>query len=118
MEISDLMNMLKNPQAIQAKANELRQKTAALRATGQAGGGMVKITLSGEMEMLECSIAPEVIDPADGKMLEDLVRAAHHDAAERIQEAIRQQLADTMGGLAPGMLPPGMFGGGNPFGSI
>lgn len=113
MEISDLLNALKNPQAIQAKANELRQKTAAIRATGQSGGGMVKVTLSGEMEMIECAIAPEVIDPADSKMLEDLIRAAHHDAAERIQEAIRQQLSESMGGA-----PPGMFGSGGPLGGF
>ena len=115
MEISDLMNMLKNPQAIQAKANELKQRTAALRATGQSGGGMVKVTLSGEMEMLECSIAHEVVDPADPGMIADLVRAAHHDAAERIQEAIRQQLTEAMGGMP---LPGGMFGGGSPFGGL
>ncbi|HWR12523.1 MAG TPA: YbaB/EbfC family nucleoid-associated protein [Rectinemataceae bacterium] len=113
MEISDLMNMLKNPQAIQAKANELKQKTAAIRATGQSGGGMVKVTLSGEMEMLECSIAPEAIDPSDPKMIEDLIRAAHHDAAERVQEAIRSQMSEMMGGM-----PAGMFGGGNPFGGF
>ncbi|MHB9153827.1 MAG: YbaB/EbfC family nucleoid-associated protein [Spirochaetales bacterium] len=115
MEISDLLNMLKNPQAIQAKANELKQKTAAIRAIGQSGGGMVKVTLTGEMEMLECSIAPEVVDPTDSKMLEDLIRAAHHDAAERVQEAIRQQLTESMGGMA---MPPGLFGGGNPFGGL
>ncbi len=115
MELSDLMNMLKNPQAIQAKANELKQRTAALRATGQSGGGMVKVTLSGEMEMLECSIAPEVVDPADPGMIADLVRAAHHDAAERIQEAIRLQLTEAMGGMS---LPGGMFGGGSPFGGL
>lgn len=108
MELSDLLNALKNPQAIQAKANEIRQKTAAIRVTGQSGGGMVKVTLTGEMEMAECSIAPEVIDPADPKMLEDLVRAAHHDAASRVQEAIRRQLEEDMGGMP---LPPGMFGG-------
>lgn len=115
MEISDLMNMLKNPQAIQAKANELKQKTTAIRATGQSGGGMVKITLSGDMEMLECSIAPEAIDPADVKMLEDLIRAAHHDAAERVREAIQALLSANMGDMS---MPSGMFGNGNPFGSI
>jgi len=108
MELNDLLNMLKNPQAIQAKADELRRKTASIRATGQAGGGMVKVTLSGEMEMLECVIAPEVVDPSDPGMIADLVRAAHHNAAEKIQTAIREQLSDSMGGMS---LPPGMFGG-------
>jgi DNA-binding protein YbaB len=73
---------------------------------------MVKITLSGEMELLECAIAPEVIDPAEPGLLADLVRAAHNDAAAKVQEAIRQQLSDGMGGM--GNLPG--FGGSNPFG--
>lgn len=113
MELNDLLNALKNPQALQAKANELRQRTAAIVATGQAGGGMVKVTLTGEMEMIECAIAPEVIDPADPAMLADLVRAAHHDAVARVQEAMQRQLADSMGGM-----PPDLFGGGNPFGGL
>lgn len=120
MEMSDLFNMLKNPQALQAKAEELRRRTAAIRATGQSGGGMVKVTLSGEMEMVGIEIAPEVIDPADAGMLGDLVRAAHHDAAEKVQELIRSQIADSMGGLPPGV--PGMPGaspfGSNPFGGF
>jgi hypothetical protein len=112
MELNDLVNMLKNPQAIQAKADELRRKTAAIRATGQSGGGMVMITLSGEMEMLECRISPDIVDPSDPGMIGDLIRAAHHDAAQKIQLAIRQELTDSMGGIP---LPPGM---GNLFGSF
>jgi len=111
MELSDLLNALKNPQALQAKANELRQRTAAIVATGSSGGGMVKITLTGEMEMTECVISPEAIDPTDPAMLADLVRAAHHDAVSRVQEAMQRQLADSVGGM-----PPNLFGGGNPFG--
>jgi DNA-binding YbaB/EbfC family protein len=112
MELTDLFNMLKNPQAIQAKADELRRKTAAIRATGQSGGGMVKVTLSGEMEMLECHISSDIVDPSDPGMIGDLIRAAHHDAAEKIQLAIRQQLSESMGDIP---LPPGM---GNPFGTF
>jgi len=112
MELSDLLNMLKNPQAIQAKADELRRRTASIRATGQAGGGMVRITLSGEMELLECSIAPEVINPAEPDFLADLIRAAHNDAAAKVQEEIRQQVSEEIGGM--GAIPG--FGGSNPFG--
>lgn len=113
MDLSDLMNALKNPQALQAKANELKARTAAIRATGQSGGGMVKITLSGDMEMLECAISPEIVDPSDPGIIGDLIRAAHHDAAQRVQEAIRDQLSDYMGGMG---IPPG-FGGGDMFGA-
>lgn len=113
MELSDLLNVLKNPQALQAKANELRQRTAAIRVTGQAGGGMVEITLSGDMEMIDCQIAAEIVDPSDPTIIADLIRAAHHDAAQRVQEAIRDQLSDYMGGMP---LPPG-FSSGDFFGA-
>ncbi|HEY9053497.1 MAG TPA: YbaB/EbfC family nucleoid-associated protein [Rectinemataceae bacterium] len=112
MDLSDLLGMLKNPQAIQAKAEELRRRTAAIRATGMAGGGLVKITLTGEMELVECSIAPEILEPSEASMLGDLVRAAHNDAAAKIQEALRQSLAEDMGSMG---LPAG-FGGLDPFG--
>ncbi len=112
MDMSDLFGMLKNPQAIQAKAEELRRKTAAIRATGQAGGGLVKITLTGEMELVECSISPEILEPSEASMLGDLVRAAHNDAAAKVQETLRQSLAEDMGALG---LPVG-FGGLDPFG--
>lgn len=117
MELSDLMSMLRNPQAIQAKAEEMRRKTAAIKVTGQAGGGMVKVTLSGEMEMLECWLAPEIIDPAEPGLIGDLVRAAHNDAAAKVQEAIQRQLSEDMGGL-PGFGSPfgGSGAGGVPFG--
>lgn len=110
MDFSDLMKMLANPQAIQAKARELQQKTAALRETGQAGGGMVSVTLSGDMEMVDCHISPEVVDPDDVGMLQDLVRAAHHDACERIRASLQSQLAENAAGMN---LPPGIFGNGN-----
>ena len=114
MDFSNLMDMLRNPQALQAQVKEMQQKTAAIRVTGQAGGGMVKVTLSGEMELLECHISPEVIDPADPGMLEDLVRAAHNDATARVKEALQKQLADNLGGMSA---LSGGFGGGNPFGN-
>ena len=115
MDFSNLVDMLRNPQALQAQVREMQQKTAAIRATGQAGGGMVKITLSGEMELIECRIAPEVIDPADPGMLEDLVRAAHNDAASRVKESLQKQLAENIGGMP---MPPAGIGGTNPFGSV
>ncbi len=116
MDFSKIMDMIKNPQAIQAKMNELRSRTASIRATGSSGGGMVRVTLSGEMEMLTCEISPEAIDPADPGMLQDLVRAAHHDASEKIKEALQKEVADGMGGMGGmgGMqLPPDLFGGGS-----
>lgn len=114
MDLAQMMEMLRNPQAIQAKVNELRSRTASIRATGSAGGGMVRVTLNGEMEMLACEIAPEVVDPKDTVLLADLVRAAHHDAAERVKESLQRELSGGLGGMGgPGglQLPPDLFGG-------
>lgn len=112
MDFAKMMELLRNPQAIQARVNELRARTASIRATGSSGGGMVRITLSGEMEMLACEIAPEVVDPSEPGLLADLVRAAHHDATERVKEALQRELADGLGGL-----PPDLLGGASPFGA-
>ncbi len=106
MNIGDIMRMLQNPQAVREQAEALKAKTAAIEATGSAGGGMVKITLNGALEMKSCEIAPEVVDPADIPMLQDLVRAAYNDACSKAREALQNELGASFGGL-----PPGMFGG-------
>lgn len=104
MNFSEIMDMLRNPQAMQARVAELREKTSRIRATGSAGGGLVKVTLSGEMEMISCLIAPEMLDPSDPAMVQDLVRAAHNDAIVKIREALQGELSSGMDGMN---LPPG-----------
>jgi nucleoid-associated protein EbfC len=108
MNFAEMMEMLRNPQAIQAKMNELREKTALIRVTGSAGGGMVRITLNGALEMLSCEIAPEAVDPQDLPLLQDLVRAAYNDACTRVKDEVQRELASGMEGLP---FPPGMLGG-------
>jgi len=110
MDFNDIMRMIKDPQAIQAQAEQLKARTMALEVTGSAGGGMVKITLNGGFEMKACVIAPEIVDPADVGMLQDLVRAAYNDAVAKVREELNRELADGLGGMS---LPPGFpgFGG-------
>lgn len=106
MDFSDIMKMLKDPEALQRQAAEAQSRMASVTAVGSAGGGMVKVTLNGAMDMLAVEIAGEVVDPNDVPMLQDLVRAAYSDAAARVREAVQADLARSMG--------PG--GIGNPFG--
>jgi len=105
MDISNIFDMLKNPQALRAQAEEMQKKMSSLRATGQAGGGMVKITLSGNMDLIDCYISPEMSEFKDIPLLQDLIKAAHHNAAEKIKEAIQNEVTGTMGNI----------GSGNPF---
>ena len=108
MNFNDIMEMLRNPQAMQARMNELREKTARLEATGSAGGGMVRITLNGALDMLSCEIAPEAVQAGDIALLQDLVRAAYNDAGQKIKDAVQRELATGADGMP---YPPGMFGG-------
>jgi DNA-binding YbaB/EbfC family protein len=76
---------------------------AAMEVTGEAGGGMVKVTLTGRHEARRVQIDPAV--PLDDReMLEDLVAAAINDAAQRLEKESQERMAGLMGGLN---LPPG-----------
>ncbi|MDP3176946.1 MAG: YbaB/EbfC family nucleoid-associated protein [Spirochaetaceae bacterium] len=109
MNFADMMEMLRNPQALQARLNDVRERTERITAVGSAGGGMVRITLNGSLDMLACEIAPEAIDPSDPRFLQDLVRAAFNDASAKVKETLQKELASSMDGLP---IPPGLFGGG------
>jgi hypothetical protein len=108
VNFADIMEMLRNPQAMQARAEELRKKTESIEAMGSSGGGMVRVTINGAMTVKSCEIAPEIVDPADVGMLQDLVLAAFRDAQDKVREALQRELADSLGGMG---LPPGIFGG-------
>jgi hypothetical protein len=71
---------------------------------GTAGGGMVKVVLSGAGEIKSISINPEVVDPDDVEMLEDMIIAAFNNAREKVNEASEE----AMGGMGGGMGIPGL----------
>ncbi len=101
------MDLFKNMGNIQEKLRESQEKLKSLSVEGTAGGDMVKVILSGEMAVLGVEISPDVVDPGDIIMLQDLVVAAHADAMVRIREKIREELGSLTGGLN---LPPGFMG--------
>jgi hypothetical protein len=100
MNIGDILKMMGNPQALQAQAEEMRQRMAQIVVTGSAGGGMVAITLNGHMEMTNIQIAPECVDSKDIAMLTDLIRAAHSDAMSKARETLQSEMSS---GFGPGM---------------
>jgi DNA-binding YbaB/EbfC family protein len=108
MNFAEIMEMLRNPQAMQARMTELREKTERIQATGSAGGGMVRVTLNGGLEMISCEIAPELVTDGDRILLQDLVRGAFNDAAAKVKESVQSELSSGMGDLP---FPPGMLGG-------
>lgn len=97
-------NMLKQAQAVQENLAKAQQQVAQLSATGEAGGGMVKVTLNGKHEALRVEIDKALLGE-DKEMLEDLIAAAINDAAHKVAIAVNEKMAGAMAGLS---LPAGM----------
>ena len=93
-------------QQAQRMQQQMAQKQAELaeKTVTQSGGGMVTATVNGAHELLELSIDPDVIDPEDKEMLEDMVVAAVNQAMQQAEEMAQQEL----GKLAGGMNIPGL----------
>ena len=101
----NMNNIMKQAKKMQQQMEEAQQTLAEKTLEVSSGGGAVKVVISGQKEIKEIAIKPEVVDPEDVEMLQDLVRSA-------VNEAIRQadELAtSSMSGITGGMNLPGMF---------
>jgi hypothetical protein len=87
---------------MQAKINEAQKKLEAMEVEGTAGGGMVKLKLSGKNAMIGLSIDPSLMSD-DREILEDLIKAAHDDARRKLEDAQGEEMKGLSGGL--GILP-------------
>lgn len=103
--MKNLGNMMKQAQAMQAKMAEAQAKLEQMTVEGASGGGMVKVLLSGKGEMKGLTIDPNLIDPEDAEVLEDLIIAAHNDAKAKSEAMMAEEMKAVTGGL---QLPPGM----------
>lgn len=103
--MKDLGSLMKQAQAMQAKLAEAQEKIAEFSAEGTAGGGAVKLTLTGKNELTRVEIDPSAMD--DAEMLADLIVAAHADAKRQV-EARQQQLVSEAAGPLAGMNLPGL----------
>ncbi len=103
--MKNLAGLMKQAQQMQSKMEDMQSKLESLEITGEAGAGMVKVTLNGKGTMRKVSIDPKMVDPADTEMLEDLIVAAPRDAKEKIDAASAEEMQKVTGGL---QLPPGM----------
>jgi DNA-binding YbaB/EbfC family protein len=100
-------NIQKKMQKMQEDMMRLQEQLDAEKLETSSGGGMVKVTTSGMGEVLEIKIAPEVVDPEDIEMLQDLIVTAVRDALQKAQEHHSSKMNQITGGLAGQM--PGLF---------
>jgi DNA-binding YbaB/EbfC family protein len=99
-----LGDMLKQAQKMQTELKEAQERLAKEEVTGEAGGGMVQVTMTCRHEIKRVQIDPSLMGD-DKEMLEDLIAAAANDAVRRVGERTKEQMSDITSGLP---LPPGM----------
>ena len=107
----NLNQLLKQAQQMQAEMAKAQEQLKDETVEASAGGGMVKVTMTGDMQLREITISPEAIDPEDPELLQDMVTAAVNEALRSAQELAASRMGGITGGLGgPGGLPglPGM----------
>ncbi len=96
-------NLMKQAQQMQANVQRAQAEIAALEVTGEAGGGMAKVVMTGRHEVRRVTLDPSIVSD-DKEMLEDLIAAAINDAVQKVERATQEKMASVMGGMN---LPPG-----------
>lgn len=93
-----LGNLMKQAQQMQADMQKAQEEIATLEITGESGGGMVKVTMTGRHEVRRVQIDPALMQD-DREMLEDLVAAAINDAAHKVESATQERMSGMTAGL-------------------
>lgn len=103
--MKNLGNIMNQAKKIQERLASVQEEMALKTIDGSAGGGMVTVTANGRQEIVSLKIEPEVVNPDDIEMLQDLVQAAVNDALRKSQEMVQQEMSKITGGLKI----PGLF---------
>jgi DNA-binding YbaB/EbfC family protein len=98
------MKMMKQAKQMQERMGSLQEEVAALTVDGQAGAGMVTVTLNGKGELKAVRIDPSLAKEDEVEILEDLILAAHQDAKAKADQMMQEKTQELMGGLG---LPAG-----------
>ena len=104
-ELGQFASLMKNLPRIREEMGKLQGKMAQISAEGDAGGGMVKVRVNGNMEVVACSFSDEAIQGGDKELLEDLTTAAVNQAMRKAKELVAEETAKMATGLG---MPPGM----------
>ena len=103
--MKNLGQMMKQAQQMQQKMAEMQERLAGAEIEGQAGGGLVKVTMTGKGDVKAVRIDPSLASPNEIEVLEDWVLAAVNDARSKVEQAAGEQMKEITGGLE---LPGGL----------
>ncbi len=106
MAIGDFLGMMKQARNLQARMGEIQGEIAALEVEGSAGGGLVRVTMTGKGELKRVSIDASLMKAEEREILEDLIVAASNEARGKAETALAEKMRSATGGLD---LPPGLL---------
>ena len=97
--------MMKQVKQMQEQMQKAQEQLGEEEVTGQAGGGMVKVTMTGKYSVHQVNIDPSLLEDNDNEMVEDLVAAAMNDALGKVESRTQELMGDVTGGLGniPGL---------------
>lgn len=104
--MGNMNNMLRQVQKMQKDMEKVQEEIQQNKVEASAGGGAVTVVVTGKKEMVSIDIKPEVIDPEDKEMLQDLIMAAVNEANRKADEMVNKEMSKVTGGLN---LPGGLF---------
>ncbi len=102
----NMNNMMKQVQKMQKEMAKLQEEIEQRTVEASAGGGAVTVVATGKKEIVSIAIKPEVIDPEDVEMLQDLITAAVNEAIRQADEMLSREMSKITGGMN---LPGGLF---------
>jgi DNA-binding YbaB/EbfC family protein len=104
-KMRDIMGLMKQAQAMQAKLAEAQAELDTIEVEGQAGGGMVRVTLTAKGAMKGVTIDPSLMKAEEKEIAEDLIVAAHADARGKAERVLEEKMKTMTAGMP---LPPGL----------
>ncbi len=104
--MGNMNGMMKKMQKLQNQMQKMQEDLKQRTVDVSAGGGAVKLVMNGEKQVQSITIDPEVVNPEDVEMLQDLIAAAFNEGLQKVDDMLTSEMSKLTGGLG---LPPGMF---------
>lgn len=97
-------NLLRQAQELQNKLAKAQEDLASLTVEGSAGGGAVKVVITGQQRVQSVKVSPEAVNPQEVELLEDMIMAAVNDAVQKSQDMAQKKLSAVSGIKIPGLM--------------
>ena len=104
--MGNMNNLMKQAKKMQEQMVKMQQELEEKTVEASVGGGVVTVVANGKKEIIEITINPEVVDPDDVEMLQDLIIAAVNEATRKADDMVQSEMGKLTGGLG---MPPGLF---------